>query len=115
MRQLQGDVFWLAAGCPGVVEFMPSVCVCCSTRQCCCLLLLLTLQVIEGMGRAIHTNLRTRFKCDTLKLAMIKTERLAVKLFGGSLYDCMCSFQRGCVTDTSAGGGGGGGGSTVRQ
>jgi hypothetical protein len=50
--------------------------------------------VIEGMGRAIHTNLRTPFKCDTLKLAMIKTERLAVKLFSGSLYDCMCSFQR---------------------
>lgn len=23
---------------------------------------------------------------------MIKTERLAAKLFGGSLYDCMCSF-----------------------
>jgi hypothetical protein len=46
------------------------------------------------MGRAIHTNLRTPFKCDTLKLAMIKTERLAVKLFNGSLYDCMCSFQR---------------------
>jgi hypothetical protein len=56
----------------------------------CCLIT----QVIEGMGRAIHTNLRTPFKCDTLKLAMIKTERLAVKLFGGGLYDCMCSFQR---------------------
>lgn len=67
------------------------------------LLLLLLPQVIEGMGRAIHTNLRTRFKCDTLKLAMIKTERLAVKLFGGSLYDCMCGFQKG-NGDTSAGG-----------
>lgn len=75
---------------------------------------MLTLQVIEGMGRAIHTNLRTRFKCDTLKLAMIKTERLAVKLFGGSLYDCMCSFQRGCA-DTSGGGAGGSNSSTVRQ
>lgn len=52
-------------------------------------------QVIEGMGRAIHTNLHARFKCDTLKLAMIKTARLAVKLFGGSLYDCMCSFTPG--------------------
>jgi type II pantothenate kinase len=61
------------------------------------------MQVIEGMGRAIHTNLNTRFKCDTLKLAMIKTERLAVKLFGGSLYDCMCSFQRGSG-DSSGGG-----------
>jgi type II pantothenate kinase len=47
------------------------------------------------MGRAIHTNLRTSFKCDTLKLAMIKTARLAVKLYGGNLYDCMCAFSRG--------------------
>ena len=60
--------------------------------------------IIEGMGRAIHTNYATKFKCDALKLAMIKTERLAVKLFGGSLYDCMCSFQRGCG-DSSGGGG----------
>ena len=60
------------------------------------------LLVIEGMGRAIHTNLRAGFRCDSLKLAMIKTERLATRLFGGALYDCVCAFQRG-------GGGGGGG------
>lgn len=53
------------------------------------------LLVIEGMGRAIHTNLTTRFKCDVLKLAMIKSERLAKKLFGGLLYDCMCLFEAG--------------------
>lgn len=53
------------------------------------------LLVIEGMGRAIHTNLATRFKCDTLKLAMIKTERLARRLFNGALYDCVCTFDRG--------------------
>ncbi|KAF8056112.1 pantothenate kinase 2 [Scenedesmus sp. PABB004] len=53
------------------------------------------LLVIEGMGRAIHTNLRASFKCDTLKLAMIKTERLAAKLFRGALYDCMCAFAPG--------------------
>lgn len=51
------------------------------------------LLVIEGMGRSIHTNLTTEFKCDCLKLAMIKTERLARKLFGGSLYDCVCMYQ----------------------
>jgi hypothetical protein len=60
------------------------------------------LQVIEGMGRAIHTNLYTPFKCDTLKLAMIKTERLAVKLFAGSLYDCMCSFQKAPAATAAA-------------
>jgi hypothetical protein len=51
------------------------------------------LLVIEGMGRAVHTNLYAQFKCDCLKLAMIKTERIAYKLFGGGLYDCMCRFQ----------------------
>ena len=45
--------------------------------------------------RSIHTNLRTRFKCDTLKLAMIKTEWLAKTLFGGKLYDCVCVFEEG--------------------
>lgn len=67
------------------------------------------LLVIEGMGRAIHTNLYTPFKCDTLKLAMIKTERLAVKLFGGCLYDCMCSFQRAPAFPAAGSGGSGGG------
>ncbi|GFR49108.1 hypothetical protein Agub_g10904 [Astrephomene gubernaculifera] len=50
------------------------------------------LLVIEGMGRAIHTNLHATFTCDVLKLAMIKTERLARKLFGGGLYDCICVY-----------------------
>lgn len=32
-------------------------------------------------------------RCDVVKLAMIKTERLARKLFGGSIYDCVCVFE----------------------
>jgi hypothetical protein len=28
--------------------------------------------IIEGMGRAIHTNLMAKFKTDSLKLAVIK-------------------------------------------
>jgi len=53
--------------------------------------------IIEGMGRAIHTNLNASFLCDSLKLAMIKTERLSTKLFGphGSLYDCVCKYEEG--------------------
>ncbi|GIL89535.1 hypothetical protein Vretimale_1901 [Volvox reticuliferus] len=51
------------------------------------------LLVIEGMGRAIHTNFNAKFTCDVLKLAMIKTERLAQKLFNGTLYDCVCVFE----------------------
>ncbi len=30
------------------------------------------LVILEGMGRAVHTNLRAAFRCPTLKLAMIK-------------------------------------------
>lgn len=28
--------------------------------------------VIEGMGRSLHTNLNSSFKCESLKLAVIK-------------------------------------------
>lgn len=35
------------------------------------------LVVVEGMGRAIHTNLLTTFTCDSLKLAVIKNRWLA--------------------------------------
>lgn len=35
------------------------------------------LVVVEGMGRAIHTNLLTSFTCDSIKLAVIKNRWLA--------------------------------------
>ncbi|KAK0587360.1 hypothetical protein LWI29_021561 [Acer saccharum] len=31
--------------------------------------------ILEGMGRALHTNFNARFKCDVLKLAMVKNQR----------------------------------------
>ena len=49
--------------------------------------------IIEGMGRAIHTNYATKFKCDALKLAMIKNKHLAKRLFNGDVYDCVCRFD----------------------
>jgi type II pantothenate kinase len=51
--------------------------------------------VLEGMGRAIHTNYRAQFSCDTIKLAMIKNQRLAEKLFGprGEIWDCVVRFE----------------------
>ncbi|KAG0493514.1 hypothetical protein HPP92_004508 [Vanilla planifolia] len=49
--------------------------------------------ILEGMGRALHTNLNARFKCDALKLAMVKNQRLAEKLFNGNIYDCICRFE----------------------
>lgn len=50
------------------------------------------LVLLEGMGRAIHTNLYAAFDCDVIKLAMIKNDRIAKKLFGGNIYDVICSF-----------------------
>ncbi|KAL2321835.1 hypothetical protein Fmac_026214 [Flemingia macrophylla] len=49
--------------------------------------------ILEGMGRALHTNLNARFRCDALKLAMVKNQRLAEKLIKGNIYDCICKFE----------------------
>ncbi|XP_027942531.1 pantothenate kinase 2-like [Vigna unguiculata] len=51
------------------------------------------LLILEGMGRALHTNLDARFKCDALKLAMVKNQRLAEKLVKGNIYDCICKYE----------------------
>jgi type II pantothenate kinase len=48
--------------------------------------------VIEGMGRAIETNLDATFTCDTLKLAMVKDGGVAREL-SGSLYDLVFRFE----------------------
>ncbi|TKY55205.1 Pantothenate kinase 2 [Spatholobus suberectus] len=49
--------------------------------------------ILEGMGRALHTNLYARFQCDALKLAMVKNQRLAEKLIKGNIYDCICKYE----------------------
>lgn len=51
------------------------------------------LVILEGMGRSLHTNYNARFKCDALKLAMVKNQRLAEKLVHGNIYDCVCRFE----------------------
>ncbi|GER38515.1 pantothenate kinase [Striga asiatica] len=51
------------------------------------------LVILEGMGRALHTNYNAKFKCDALKLAMVKNQRLAAKLINGNIYDCVCRFE----------------------
>jgi damage-control phosphatase, subfamily II, stand-alone protein len=50
------------------------------------------LLVIEGMGRAVESNLDARFTCDTLKLAMVKDRGVAEAL-GGTLYDLVLRFE----------------------
>ncbi|CAA6671454.1 unnamed protein product [Spirodela intermedia] len=51
------------------------------------------LVILEGMGRTLHTNFNAQFKCDALKLAMVKNQRLAEKLVQGNIYDCVCRFE----------------------
>ncbi len=52
------------------------------------------LVILEGMGRAIETNLRATFACDALKLGMVKHPEVAAEL-GGRVFDCVCKFDRG--------------------
>ncbi|XP_077221532.1 pantothenate kinase 2-like isoform X2 [Tasmannia lanceolata] len=49
--------------------------------------------ILEGMGRALHTNFNARFSCDALKLAMVKNQRLAEKLVKGNIYDSVCRYE----------------------
>eukprot|EP00099_Drosophila_melanogaster_P007423 NP_001260085.1 uncharacterized protein Dmel_CG5828, isoform B [Drosophila melanogaster] len=51
------------------------------------------LLVIEGMGRALHTNLNARFGCETLKLAVIKNKWLAKYLGGEDMFAVVCKFE----------------------
>lgn len=51
------------------------------------------LLVIEGMGRAIHTNLYAKFSCKTLKVATIKNKVVADAL-DSNLYDAICVFEK---------------------
>lgn len=50
------------------------------------------LLVIEGMARALHTNLYANFSCDTLKLAVVKNKWMAQRL-GGETFSVICKFD----------------------
>lgn len=60
------------------------------------------LVVIEGMGRALHTNLLAKFKCDCLKLAVIKNRWLAQRL-GGDIFSVLCKFEPAPASRCAAG------------
>jgi len=49
--------------------------------------------VLEGMGRAIHTNFYTPFACDVVKLAVVKNHWLATQL-GGDMYSVVFKYER---------------------
>uniref|UniRef100_A0A8R1I1D2 4'-phosphopantetheine phosphatase n=1 Tax=Caenorhabditis japonica TaxID=281687 RepID=A0A8R1I1D2_CAEJA len=52
------------------------------------------LVVIEGMGRALHTNFNVQFKIDSLKVAVIKTQWLADRL-GGKMFSVVFKHELG--------------------
>ena len=51
------------------------------------------LLVLEGMGRAIHTNLFAKFKCECLKVAVLKNRWLAERL-GGEMFSVIFKYER---------------------
>jgi hypothetical protein len=48
--------------------------------------------VLEGMGRAIHTNYKANFLCDALKVAVLKNSWLA-ESFGGPMYSVIFKYE----------------------
>ncbi|KAJ2512219.1 hypothetical protein GGI11_004815 [Coemansia sp. RSA 2049] len=52
------------------------------------------LVVIVGMGRAIHSNYRARFACDSLKLAVFKN-KMAADAAHASIYDGLSLYVPG--------------------
>lgn len=55
------------------------------------------LVVLEGMGRAVESNLEARLTCDVLKIAMIKDLGVAQSL-GGELYDLVFRYESADVS-----------------
>lgn len=51
------------------------------------------LVVLEGMGRAVHTNLEARFRCEAIKAAVIKNHWLAQRL-GGDMFSVVFRYER---------------------
>jgi type II pantothenate kinase len=49
--------------------------------------------VLEGMGRAIHTNLYAKFKCESLKVAVLKNRWLAERL-GGEMFSVVFKYEK---------------------
>lgn len=50
------------------------------------------LVLLEGMGRGIETNLYAQFKCDSIKIGMVKHSEVA-QFLDGRLYDCVFKYN----------------------
>jgi len=49
--------------------------------------------ILEGMGRAVHTNIDAKLMCDCFKLAIIKNRWLAKRL-GGDMFSVVCKYEQ---------------------
>ena len=49
--------------------------------------------VLEGMGRAIHTNYNATFMCESLKTAVLKNRWLANRL-GGEMFSIIFKYEK---------------------
>jgi len=49
--------------------------------------------ILEGMGRAIHTNYSTKFLCESLKAAVLKNNWLANR-FGGEMFSVVFRYEK---------------------
>lgn len=47
--------------------------------------------ILEGMGRAVESNLDAKFTVDCIRLAVVKDSFVAARV-GGGLYDCVCKY-----------------------
>lgn len=50
--------------------------------------------LLEGMGRAVESNWQAVFRCDSLRVAMIKNVSVA-RHYGCELFDLVCRFETG--------------------
>ena len=50
------------------------------------------LVILEGMGRAVESNLQADFAVDALHLALVKDPAVA-KHLGGDIFDCVCKYK----------------------
>ncbi|KAK4401304.1 Damage-control phosphatase [Sesamum angolense] len=50
------------------------------------------LVILEGMGRGIETNLYAQFRCDSMKIAMVKHPEVA-QFLGGRLQELRCRLN----------------------
>jgi uncharacterized protein with ATP-grasp and redox domains len=59
------------------------------------------LVILEGMGRALHTNFSAVFSCDSLKAALLKSAHVAGKL-NAKMFDSVLRFELGSSRGAAA-------------